>query len=71
MSRRTDRSKTPKKGHGRQRREPAREAGAPPARTGSSQVEQIDDQTGRSDREAGVGRPLQLDEGRAARPRQA
>jgi hypothetical protein len=56
-SQRSDGPKRARKGPG----EPRRDDASPNPQPGSSRVEQVDDQTGRSDREAGVGRPLQLD----------
>ena len=70
MPRKSDRSDAPKrarrKNHGERRRD---DAASPIPQPGSSRVEQVDDQTGRSDREAGVGRPLQLDEELTGRER--
>ena len=61
MPRKSQRNAAPKrarKGNG----EPRQDDASPIPQPGSSRVEQVDDQTGRSDREAGVGRPLQLDQ---------
>ena len=58
-SQRSDAPKRARKGHGEPRQD---DASSPVPQPGSSRVEQVDDQTGRSDREAGVGRPLQLDQ---------
>jgi hypothetical protein len=62
MPRKSDRSDAPKRARRKGHPEPRRDDTTSPApEPGSSRVEQVDDQTGRSDREAGVGRPLQLD----------
>ena len=70
MPRKSDRSDAPKrarrKSHSERRQD---DAASPIPQPGSSRVEQVDDQTGRSDREAGVGRPLQLDEELTGRER--
>jgi hypothetical protein len=70
MPRKTDRRDAPKRARATKPRAP-RQGGTAEPRPGSSQVEQVDDQTGRSDREAGVGRPLQLDREPAPPPRSA